>query len=179
MKANRRFSNHLAIAPREVQTAKQIYRAPIYPKGAWVLHTLRFVIGDEAFFKALRRMAYPDPAMEKIKDGAQVRFASTDDFLKIVEEESGKDLNWFFELYLRQAKLPILHFERKGSDLMLNWETPNDLAFPMPVEISVDQKRRVVNIPAEGITLDIGEAAEFVVDPDHWILKNFAKPKSK
>ncbi len=177
MKGNRRFSNYLPIAPREIQTAKQIYRAPIYTKGAWVLHTLRFVIGNEAFFKALRRMAYPDPAMEKITDGAQVRFAGTDDFLQIAEEESGKNLDWFFELYLRQPKLPVLHFKKTGSQLNLKWESPNNLPFPMPIEISINKKRRIVDIPLEGITLDIGETPEFSIDPDHWILKNFGKEK--
>ena len=84
----------------------------IYNKGAVVLHTLRYLIGEQPFFKSLRRMAYPDPRMEKVTNGKQVHFATTDDFLHIVEKESGADLDWFFEVYLRQPKLPKLITER-------------------------------------------------------------------
>ena len=45
----------------------------IYFKGAWVLHTLRYLIGDDAFFRALRRMAYPRKEMESYTDGRQQR----------------------------------------------------------------------------------------------------------
>ncbi len=108
MATERTFTNLKAIAPRQSQTASQITKAPIYAKGASVLHTLRYLIGEEALRKALRRMAYPDPRMEKVTDGRQVRFASTDDFIRIVEEVSGRELDWFFEVYLRQPKLPVL-----------------------------------------------------------------------
>ncbi|MCK5573785.1 MAG: M1 family metallopeptidase, partial [Bacteroidetes bacterium] len=101
LNTRRNFRNRHAIAPRESKTMKEITRAPIYDKGAWVLHTLRYLIGEDALRTALRRMAYPYPWMEEITDGRQVRFASTDDFVRIVREVSGRDLDWFFELYLR------------------------------------------------------------------------------
>ncbi|RMD95851.1 MAG: M1 family peptidase, partial [Calditrichaeota bacterium] len=76
----------LAIAPRTSKTSKQIYRAPIYNKGAWVLHTLRFLIGEKALRQSLRRMLYPTRRMEKITDGRQCRFVSTSDFIYTVEK---------------------------------------------------------------------------------------------
>ena len=172
MKSVRRFSDRWPIAPRAYQTAKEIYRAPIYVKGAWVLHSLRYVIGDEAFFKVLRKMAYPNEAMEKIKDGGQTRFATTDDFLYIAEKESGKELDWFFELYLRQPKLPNLKVVQDGPKLHVKWETPNDLDFPMPIEIKMDGVIKKFEIPKDGLTIAIGENTKFTVDPDLWILKN-------
>src|SRR5690606_23767023 len=59
------------IAPRTSPTAKEIYRADIYPEGGYVLHTLRYLLGDEAFFLVLRRMAYPDPALEGTSVGCR------------------------------------------------------------------------------------------------------------
>jgi aminopeptidase N len=103
--------NQQPVAPRESRTTTQMYMAApdytssdgdIYGKGASILHTLRYLIGEKPFFTALRRMAYPDPRMEKVTNGKQVHFASTDDFLHIAENASGVDLDWFFELYLRQ-----------------------------------------------------------------------------
>ncbi len=168
MQSMRRFGNRLPIAPRETQTGKSIYRAPIYAKGAWVLHTLRYLLGDEAFFRSLRRMAYPDPAMEKITDGRQTRFASTDDFLVICEQESGMDLDWFFNRYCRQAELPILHSNVEGNTITLSWENPDGTAFPMPVDVKLgDEIQRV--IPTEkGITLKFKKGIKPEVDPDGW-----------
>ena len=53
----------------------------IYGKGALVLHTLRYLIGDKAFFSALHHMAYPTKEMETYTDGRQERLVTTDDFL--------------------------------------------------------------------------------------------------
>ncbi|WP_233752814.1 M1 family metallopeptidase [Flavilitoribacter nigricans] len=164
------FRNTLAVAPRASRSAAEIYRAPIYTKGAWILHTLRYVLGDEAFFQALRRMAYPDPALEKITDGSQTRFAATEDFLSICESVSGRELDWFFDLYLRQPALPVLHSRIEGNEWQLSWETPDGLPFSMPIEIKMDGKTVKKDIPAEGLTLKIKKGDQPEVDPDGWIL---------
>jgi aminopeptidase N len=143
------IQNKQAVAPRESRTTTQIYfQAPdyvnsdgdIYSKGAWILHSLRHLIGDKAFFTALRRMAYPDPRMEKIKDGRQCRFATTDDFRQIAEEASGMKLDWFFEVYLRQPELPRLVTETRGNTIVLKWETPANLPLPHARRNSMGQQ---------------------------------------
>jgi hypothetical protein len=50
-------------------------------KARLILHSLRYLIGDDAFFRALHRMAYPTKEMEKLTDGRQERLVNTDDFL--------------------------------------------------------------------------------------------------
>ncbi len=59
-----------------------------YSKGAVLLHTLRWVVGDEAFFAGMKNYLN-DP---KLKNG----FARTIDFQKHIEATSGKDLTEFF-----------------------------------------------------------------------------------
>ena len=173
--------NKQAVAPREARTAMQIYMtAPdylnsdgdIYGKGALILHTLRYLIGDEAFFKSLRRMAYPDPKMEGAKDGRQFRFATTDDFRHIAEQASGMKLDWFFDIYLRQPALPRLIKETKGKALVLRWDAPGGLKFPMPVEVQVGGQMRRVEMNQEGGATIPFEAGQMpVVDPKNRILK--------
>ena len=85
MARNRFFGNTLAIAPLEVRSTQQIYRAPIYNKGAWVLHSLRYVVGDSVFFQILRSMSYPNEESERQTDGSQVRFVSTQEFIQLSE----------------------------------------------------------------------------------------------
>lgn len=173
MAAIRNFSNVYAVAPRASKTGSEIYKAPIYVKGAWVLHSLRYLIGDEAFFKALRRMAYPDPAMEKVTDGRQCRFATTDDFLQIAQQVSGKKLDWFFEVYLRQPKLPELITDIQGNQLMLAWKTPDELPFPMSIDIQIGDEVQRVEIPESGTIVEMKPGVNLQIDPRRRILFNW------
>ncbi len=65
-----------------------------------------------------------------------------------MNEETGKDLGWFFDIYLKQAALPRLVDTRSGDTVTLRWETPKNLPFPMPVEVAFDS--RTVTVPMEG-----------------------------
>ena len=180
------FRNMQPVAPREPKIAYQVYMAEpdylksdgdIYGKGAYFLHTLRHLIGDDAFFKALRHMAYPTKAMEKITDGRQARLVNTDDFLTIAEQDSGMELDWFFELYLRQPKLPklealtVVSFDpNKPNQLELRWITPNDMPFPMPIDVVINGKtQRVEMKDGKGTVSFTGDIP--VIDPDGWVLK--------
>lgn len=175
----RGFRNKQPVAPREAKFAHEVYlSAPdyktsdgdIYGKGAYVLHTLRYLIGDEAFFKALRHMAYPTKLMETYTDGRQQRLVNTDDFLTIAEADSGMELDWFFELYLRQPKLPKLVSETRGNVLNLRWETPGEMPFPMPVDVVIDGKTQRIAMPnGRGSVTFSGTAP--IVDPNGWVLK--------
>ena len=176
--------NQQPVAPREPKISYQVYMsAPdyvnsdgdIYGKGALILHTLRYLIGDEKFFKALHHMAYPTKEMETYTDGRQERLVTTDDFLTIAEQDSGMKLDWFFELYLRQPKLPRL-LEASASDCQakctfnLQWETPNNMPFPMPVDVVVDGKAQRVEMPnGKGSVIYSGKPP--VIDPNGWVLK--------
>ncbi len=166
------------VAPRESQTTDQVYfigaqkgvsNNDIYYKGAVVLHTLRYLIGDEAFFTLLRRFAYPTPEMERVTDGSQTRFVDTEDFTRLAEEVSGRDLDWFFEVYLRQPALPVLKQERVGDGLRLSWETPNDLPFPMPIDVKIGN--RVQRIEMSGGEAVIPAGQNITVDPEGWVLR--------
>ena len=78
----------------------------IYYKGALMLHTLRALIGDDAFFRATREIVY---GTDTPKPGAfKPRYATTSDFVAIVNRITGKDMGWFFDVYLRSAQLPEL-----------------------------------------------------------------------
>lgn len=166
------LENRMPVAPRESQTIDQIYaNSDIYDKGAWVLHTLRYLIGDQAFRTALRRMAYPRPELEAVTDGGQTRFATTDDFLAIAEAASGMELDWFFEVYLRQPRLPVLFVARTPGALVLRWEVPDDLAFPMPVDVAIGGRVRRLELKHGSAMLPLDPGDDPVVDPGSWVLK--------
>lgn len=179
--------NMQPVAPRGEKFAYEVYlQAPdyvkgdgdIYGKGAVVLHTLRYLIGDDAFFKALRRMAYPTKAMESYTDGRQTRLVTTDDFLQIAEQESKMELDWFFELYLRQPKLPKLIAKNTCYDagvkpectMALQWETPNNIPFPMPMDVEVNGKTQRVEMKDGKASVSFTGNTP-VIDTKGWVLK--------
>ncbi|MBX3110533.1 MAG: M1 family metallopeptidase [Fimbriimonadaceae bacterium] len=161
--------NKIAVAPRQSMSSSDIYTGDIYDKGALVLHSLRFLVGDKRFFDCLRRMAYPTAEMETWTDGRAQRLVTTDDFLSIAERESGMRLDWFFEVYLRQPALPKLQSEVKDGVLHLAWQTPDGLRFPMPVEVEVDGKRTRVPMKDGKGSLKV-DGSSFKIDPDGWVL---------
>ena len=176
----RGIANTGALAPRELHSSGEMYTTKkwknspggdIYNKGSWVMHSLRYVLGDETFFKVLRRFAYPDPALEKLSDGRACRFATTDELLAIAEKESGRKLGWFWELYLRQPKLPKLTGKIVDDELQIAWETPNELPFPMPVEVRIGDKTQRVELKDNHAIVPIKGTKEFVLDPDERILR--------
>jgi aminopeptidase N len=65
-----------------------IFSSRVYDKGAWVLHMMRGIIGDSAFFATLR--AYYDDPRYKWKD------VVTEDFRDLAESVSGVNLHDFF-----------------------------------------------------------------------------------
>ncbi|MGR7812886.1 M1 family aminopeptidase [Lacinutrix undariae] len=69
-----------------------------YNKGAMVLHMLRKKLGDVVFFEALQTyLIDPDHAYD---------YALTEDFITIVETESGEDLTEFFDDWLYNEGYP-------------------------------------------------------------------------
>ncbi len=171
----RSLSNRRAIAPRESQNSQQIYFGggggnDLYNKGAVVMHTLRWVLGDEKFTLAMRRMAYPDPALEKTTDGSACRSTDSDEFRAIVEKHGGMPLQWFCDVYLHEGPLPRLHAEEKDGALHLRWEAPKGLPFPMPVPVEIGGETKRIEMP-DGTAVVPLDGKTFRVDPQQWVLR--------
>lgn len=166
-----RISNNMPIAPRESRNARSMFDGrDIYMKGAWVLHTLRELLGDELFFKSLRRMIHPEAGPEKGEMDNTSRFVDTREYIDLVEDLADRDLGWFFDAYLRYAKLPELKKEWQENDLYLSWEVPSGKSFPMPIEV-YDGKESTVIIPDGKTPLNIHDRATYRIDPDKQVLR--------
>jgi hypothetical protein len=101
----------------------RLFRAVIYNKGAMVLHMLRRLVGDEAFFAGLRRY-YNTWRFAK---------AGTDDFRRAVEAESGVDLGRFFEQWIYGDAVPQVTFTSRleprdgDSEAVLRFEQTGEI----------------------------------------------------
>ena len=153
----------------EVYTGEVGPGLDLYYKGSLIAHSLRMLIGDEAFFRSLTRLVYgtatPRPGE------FTTRYGTTDEFLAIVNDEAGDDLTWFFHGYLYQAALPDLRQTRKGDRLDLEWVTGDGAAFPMPVEVEIDGHRQTVEMPGGRGRFDAPVGAHVLIDPDNKVLR--------
>jgi len=171
----KRFNNSQPIAPQETKSTRQIYGLDIYYKGAWVLHTLRYAVGDDLFFESLRRFLYPDPALMGVKDGRQCRLVSTEELINTVETVCGRDLSWFFEIYVRRANLPVLQNYIKNETLFLEWKTEDDLSFPLPVPVRFGDSLAFVDMTDNRGSLHLDPFIAPQIDPKDQILKTLVR----
>ena len=141
----------------------------IYNKGAWMLHTLRNLIGDKAFFDVTKLAVYGrvDPKPGNFAP----RYSSSAEYRRIVNQVTGADYGWFFDVYLNEAALPDLIETRTGNILSLTWKTPRNRPFPLPVEVEVDGKVQRLAMTGGRDTLTVPAGAHVVVDPMSRILK--------
>ncbi len=75
-----------------------------YMKGSCVLHMLRYTLGDDAFFPALKAYA-TDTVDFKYKS------ATVEDFKNKMESETGQQLDWFFDEWVYKPDHPIYQNE--------------------------------------------------------------------
>ncbi len=88
-------------------------------------------------------------------------------------------LDWFFEMYLRQPKLPKLvvqealsSFTSQPSRLVLSWETPSNMPFPMPIDVEIDGKAQRVEMKNGKAAVNFNGSTAPVVDPKGWVLRS-------
>jgi len=111
-----------------IKGESRVFRALVYNKGAAVLHMLRRLVGDEHFFRGLKRY-YADNRFKK---------AGTDDLRKAMETESGRNLERFFERWIYDSSIPRLRFSstQDGQDLVVRFEQAAEV-FDVPVLVTV------------------------------------------
>ncbi len=147
-----------------------------YPKGAWVLHSLRGLIGDSAFFRGVRKY------YRTYEHGN----ALSSDFARIMSKEAGYDLTWYFTQALTQSGYPIIKAETKleGGHLVIELSQVQKAEwgrYRIPnLEIRVGGRTirvAMMGRTARTVTHWDGEGEPKVeVDPSTWWLLDLAKP---
>ena len=150
------------------------YQSVVFQKGAMVFHMLRYLIGEEPFWGALRTMV-EDFAWDSV---------STDDFQVLTEEKGGQDLTFFFAQWVSSTGVPeferswVVYRVREGYQTVGKVQQNLDI-FRMPVEIRIlAEGARPVSYLVEmvGTTTDFTintrtKPLKVIVDPASRILK--------
>ena len=159
------------LAPYESMGATEAF-SKIYPyyRGACAVNTLRYYLGDTAFFELLKRWIYPDPSDTDNTAGRQCRIVSTDDMKDLAETDTGIDLYPFFDVFFRQASYPHLEINREVNPVTFQWVNENNTVLDLNVPITVNSEPQTVIMTNGQGTLVLSPEDELVVDPNGWIL---------
>ena len=169
------IKNEHPIVMGENGTSQHLAGNDVYYKGAHILHMLRYLIGDKVFKPTLKEFVQMPKELGENQ-------TSTKEFISLVNENTNSNLQWFFDVYIYQNKLPVLNIkETKGpkhSFADFWWENKN---FKMPVEITyngIDGKiKRRLKLNNDPMRIAFLTNSKYRLDPDSWLLFTTSKRK--
>ncbi|HPC35522.1 MAG TPA: M1 family aminopeptidase [Candidatus Marinimicrobia bacterium] len=163
---------------QDTSNVNNIFNQIVYDKGAWVLHMLRGLVGNENFSEILKHY----------RGEYSGGYAATADFQKKCEEIYGRNLDWFFEQWVYGVGQP--HYQ-------VNWQAYRHLANSWKIKVAISQiqtSATIFRMPltllfSDGLndtTFTITDSLEtqyfsffcnfkpdsIVLDPENWVLKN-------
>lgn len=120
------------------------YSVGAYVKGHVILHELQYIMGKPVF----------DKAMLVYFDTWKFKHPNANDFIRVMEKESGLELDWFKEYFVYTTKTidygikTVEKANRKETRVVLERKGQT----PMPLDITVtykDGKKQVFNLPLD------------------------------
>jgi aminopeptidase N len=157
----------VAVVHDNLSDMSKVLNQIVYQKGGWTLHMLRGQIGDARFWAGIRDY------YRRYRNSN----AATADFRRVMEENSGVDLGWFFDQWLYRAGSPVVegtwNYDANARKVMLDLaQTQPGPAYRLPMEIGLSQTEKIeftqkqqrFEFPADR------EPASVTLDPDTWLL---------
>ncbi len=156
-----------------------------YQKGSNLFHMLRYVLGDEGFWRSLHTYLVRN----------RFRSVDLDDLEDAVLEATGQNLRWFFDEWFVKDGYPKFKVSKSWDadsktltlDVLQTQETSDDVpVFRMPVDIEVatDQGNKLFHVWVDSVAqvfrFPLPSAPKMVIfDRGDWILKELDFPRSR
>lgn len=143
-----------------------------YSKGAMVFHMLARVMGQDAFWEAMRRFS-----TERIG-----QYGSWEDLRRTCESTSGRPLESFFEQWVRRGGAPMPHIDAAEYDsatqalrLTISQPAP-EFEIPLPVRLHYDStsEDKIVTLSASQETFSLAAPlmpSAVELDPDYHLFR--------
>lgn len=166
--------------PGTIYDPDELLSDTVYNKGAWVVHMLRGIIGEDLFWEMFE--TYASNPLFKYGN------ITTSEFIELCEDVSGLDLDTFFEQWVystgRPDYYPVWRYEpsdgaARGGTLTLTVEQLQDEAvFEMPLDVRIEFESGdtlftvidTLKVQEFSWILE-SEPADVTLDPDGWVLK--------
>jgi len=172
---------HLGQRLGHLKQEPRFFRAVVYDKGAWVLHMLRGLIGDQAFFTGARTF------LERHRYAK----AGTEDLRRALEAASGQDLEPYFDRWVYETGLPAVTWSSSSAGIAGGFRTtvalrPRRFPGPLPLQVSVvtnaGTELRAIRLAPEGgsVTIDTREAPRRIaLNEDRGLLAQIARGRGQ
>jgi aminopeptidase N len=163
-----------------------VFDSHAYPKGGRVLHMLRFELGDDLFWRSIKR--YAEVNRHRVVETADLRIA--------IEDSTGQGMNWFFDQWLYRGGHPefrvswdwdsaaksvrvVVKQTQRVDELTPLFRTSAEIEIATGTSTSV-MKRIQISKAEETFHFEAPERPTRVCfDPQDWILKKLTFPKNK
>ena len=173
---------HLGYRLGHIKGDSRVFRALVYNKSAVVLHMLRRMVGDERFFAGMRRFY----------ELAMFTKASTEDFRRVMEAETGRNLERFFERWIYGFELPTVKVTHRvetrpgGETEVVLAATQAGGVYDLPITVTIEQvngaKRDVLLLLTDAsaelrVPIDAagGQVRRVTIDSDSAALARFVR----
>ncbi|WP_114747893.1 M1 family metallopeptidase [Pleomorphovibrio marinus] len=155
----RNILNEKPVAGKIATPADKAYHIDVYYKGAYIMHSLRHLLGEEVFFRMLKELASHPPFIYENQ-------ANTEEVIRFIQGYTEYPLQGFFQWYLYETELPEVRIKKmgkRGYEVSL----PN-IDFSLPVEIVTERGNEKVDLSAKPKLIE--SSSEPKVDPQDWYL---------
>ena len=152
------FANKLPIVQGKDLDEESAYISDIYNKGAFFMHSLRFIMGDKIFFPALKEFA-TSPAY------TYDNLVSTDDLENFFSKKYGSSLKPLFDLWLRTTDKLQIHMKRTLNGYLIKFD---NLDMELPLQIVTDTGKQTIKVNKKATW--VKSTTLPVIDPDMYYL---------
>lgn len=159
------------IVNTSITDINKVLNTNTYQKASWVLHMLRHEVGDQKFWEGNREYYRQ----------FQLSNAMTDDFRKVMENVSGKDLKPFFDQWIFKAGHPRLEvtwrYDLKQKQVRLTVEQKQEQPVSFPLEVGftnasgvASEKIKISTRKQEFLIPSAQKPLGIILDPNVWLL---------
>lgn len=103
----------------------------MYPKGAWMLHTIRNIVNNDSLWFA---------CLKGIQEEFKIKTVTGKEVMEYIQKVLGRDLKPVFKYYLEKKEFQsfIINYERKGCRYYLFPILSSELNLILPLRYSID-----------------------------------------
>ena len=122
-------------------TTNDAYKLAVYYKGCILLNQLRYIVGEETFWKGMRayyaawKFRHPEPI----------------DFVRVMEKTSGMQLKWYFNYWVgttKQIDYTVRGIEPGADRSTVRLTRKGEMPMPIDLEVTYkDGSREMIHIP--------------------------------
>jgi hypothetical protein len=142
------------------------YGNAAYSKGCIFLNQLRYIIGDESF----------DTAILEYYDLWKFKHPTPLDFKRVLERNSGIELDWYFETWLgttNQIDYAITGVVPDGNKTLVKLEKLGEMSMPLEVLVETKSKKLLYYIPVERMRGGLNANNRTTETPWPWVYSNY------